>query len=286
MDPAALMNAMRDLLQPLAELAVGQGVLYATVEEIVKAAFVNAACNAHAKVGGERVVSRISTVTGLNRREVTRLTQTATGSAAPKASPATRVFTRWLSDPALKNSAGEPGPLPRQGAAPSFETLAQSVTRDVHPRSLLDELCRLGLARLEGETVHVTSQRFVPKGDTARMLGFMGSNVGDHLRAAIVNVVADKPPHFEQAIFADELSQLSLESVNALVRTQWQALLAAAVPTLQKLIDDDQAAGRAQDQRARIGLFSYTEPMDAAAQRSKVPAPRRPRLNSAASKEK
>lgn len=38
-----------------------------------------------------------------------------------------------------------PPSLPRQGEAPSFE--AQSVTRDVHPRSVLDGLARLGLAR-------------------------------------------------------------------------------------------------------------------------------------------
>ncbi len=268
LDPAALANAMRVLLQPLAELAVGQGVLLANVEEMLRAAFVNAARDALGTAGGERVVSRVSTVTGLNRREVTRLIQADTADVQPKPSPATRVFTRWLSDPDLKNAAGDPLPLPRQGAAPSFETLAQSVTRDVHPRSLLDELCRLGLARIDGETVHVTSRTFVPKGDSARLLGFVSSNVGDHMRASIANVLADKPPHFEQAVFADGLSPASLEAANDLVRTQWKSLLAATAPALQKMIDDDQAAGRATDQRVRIGLFSYGEPTDAAARRT------------------
>ena len=280
MDQAALMGAMRELLQPLAELAVGQGVLFATVEEMMKTAFVAAARHAHGMSSSDRVVSRISTVTGLNRREVTRLTQADTATVQPKASPATRVFTRWLSEPTLKDAQGKPRSLPRQGMAPSFESLANSVTRDVHPRSLLDELLRLGLARLEGDTVHVASGTFVPKGDTVRMLGFMGSNVGDHMRAAIANVTAEKPPHFEQAVFADDLSQVSLEAVRELVRTQWQTLLAGAVPTLQKLIDADQAAGRPQDQRVRIGLFSYTEAMDAAAQRAQAkPKPTRTARN-------
>ncbi len=260
MDPAALLNALRELLQPLAQLAVGQGVLLATVEEMLKSAFVDAARDAHGKAGSDRVVSRVSTVTGLNRREVTRLLQAQASVVEPKPSPATRVFTRWLSDPAWKSAAGEPLPLPRQGAAPSFEALAQSVTRDVHPRSLLDELCRLGLAQLEGDTVRVTSRSFVPKGDSARMLGFVASNVGDHLRASIANVLADTPPHFEQAIFADGLSAASVQAAHELVRAQWQGLLAATVPTLQKMIDADQAAGHATDQRVRIGLFSYAAP--------------------------
>ncbi len=270
LDPAALANAMRDLLQPLAELAVGQGVLLANVEEMLRAAFVNAARSALGRTGSERVVSRVSTVTGLNRREVTRLIQADTNDVQPKPSPATRAFTRWLSDPELKSASGDPLPLPRLGATPSFETLAQSVTRDVHPRSLLDELCRLGLARLDGDTVHVTSRTFVPKGDSVRMLGFVSSNVGDHMRASIANVLADKPPHFEQAIFADGLSTASMVAANDLVRTQWQSLLAATVPALQKLIDDDQASGRPTDQRVRIGLYSYGEPVDAVARRNPV----------------
>jgi hypothetical protein len=286
MDAPALMSAMRELLQPLAELAVDQGVLLATVEEMLKAAFVNAARNAHGKTGGERIVSRVSTVTGLNRREVTRLIQAETSAVQAKPSPATRVFTRWLSDPALKNAAGDPLALPRQGAAPSFETLAQSVTRDVHPRSLLDELCRLGLARLDGETVHLASRSFVPKGDSARMLGFMGSNVGDHLRAAIANVLADKPPYVEQAVFADGLSAASLEAANELVRTQWKSLLAAAAPALQKLIDEDQAQGRPADQRVRIGLYSYAEPTDAAALRAQAHVASPARSRAAATKGK
>ncbi|MFZ2648942.1 MAG: DUF6502 family protein, partial [Burkholderiaceae bacterium] len=266
----ALNHAVRELLQPLADLAVAQGVLLATVEEMLKAAFVNAARNAHGKAANARVVSRISTVTGLNRREVTRLIQSDSSVVQTKPSPATRVFTRWLSDPLWKNAQGDPLDLPRQGASPSFEALAQSVTRDVHPRSLLDELCRLGLARLDGETVHVTSRGFVPKGDSARMLGFLGSNVGDHLRAAVANVLADAAPHVEQAVFADGLSAASLDAVNQLVRSQWQSLLAAAAPTLQRLIDEDQAAGRPTDLRVRVGLYSYTEPTDAAVRRAQA----------------
>jgi hypothetical protein len=150
--------------------------------------------------------------------------------------------------------------LPRHGPAPSFEALAQSVTRDVHPRSLLDELCRLGLAQIEGDLVHVVQDSFVPRGDADRMLGFLGSNVGDHLRAAVANVLSDPPAHLEQAVFADDLSPQSVDAFRQLMRTQWKTLLAATVPALEKLIEDDRAAGRPQDQRVRVGLYTYDEP--------------------------
>jgi hypothetical protein len=263
----ALLDACRALLGPLAQLAVERGLPFAQVEEALRVAFVDAAKAAHPGVAAHRAVSRISAATGLNRREVTRLVQPHPQASPARTSPATQVFTRWLSDPGLrspKKGAG-PIPLPRQGPAPSFEALAQSVTRDVHPRSLLEELCRLGLARWDetDDTVHLAREAFVPQGDMDRMLGFLGANVGDHLAAAVANVLSDGTRHFEQALFADELSPDSLVQARALVTAQWQLLLGSLAPALSALIEEDRAAGRAQDQRLRIGLYTYTDAMPA-----------------------
>jgi hypothetical protein len=253
-----VLGACRALLAPLAELAIARGLHHADLDELLRAAFVEAALAAHPDVTPHRAVSRVSTATGLHRREVNRLLQREPVIEA-KRTPATQVFTRWLSDPTWRRRSL----LPRQGAGASFETLAQSVTKDVHPRSLLEELCRLGLARLDEATDHVElmRERFAPAGDEPRMLGFMASNVGDHLRAAVANVLADKPQHLEQAVFADELSAESLQQLQPFVREQWQHLLRTLAPALQKAIDDDAAAGRPQDQRVRVGLYAYHAPM-------------------------
>ena len=261
LDPAALTQAVRHLMEPLAALAIARGVPFVTLEDLLKTAFVDAARTAHPNLPAHRMVSRISTATGINRREVSRITQTRNDAPTVRHSPATRVFTKWLADPSLKTRGAEVMALPRQGPAPSFEALAHSVSRDVHPRSLLAELCRLGLAQVDGDRVHVVRDSFVPKDDSGRMLGFLGNNAGDHLRAAVANVLSDTPAHLEQAVFADELSQASVDAFQQLMRTQWQALLAATVPALQQLIDADRAAGKPRDQRVRVGLYTYSEAM-------------------------
>ena len=266
LDPAALLNALSTLIEPMATLAVAHGTPLAAVQDIVKLAFVDAARRAHPTLTAHGMVSRISTVTGLNRREVSRITQLDRSAVPARRSPATQVYTRWQADPALKDRNGASLALPRQGPAPSFEALVHAVTRDVHPRSLLDELCRLGLAELDGDTVHLTGNVYVPQGDSERMLGLLANNVGDHLRAAVYNVVSETPPHFEQAVFADGLSPESLEAFEVIARKQWQTLLAATVPVLQQMIDADEAAGRSREGRVRIGLYTYreTKPPDAA----------------------
>ena len=268
-DQTSLLATLATLIEPMAKLAVAKGAPLAAVQDLMKMAFVDAARNAHPDLQAHGAVSRISTVTGLHRREVARVMQLDRAAVPTRRSPAAQVFTRWQSDPDLKNRRGEPRPLPRQGPAPSFDALVQAVTRDVHPRSLLDELVRLGLVELsaDGETVRLVRNAFVPRGDAIRMFSFLGSNVGDHLSASVANVLADAPPHFEQALFADELSVESLQAVRSLITAQWQALMQAVVPAVNALLDADreaaQTSGRRTDQRLRVGLYSYHEAMPA-----------------------
>ena len=265
----ALTLALERLLAPMARLAVAHGLPFASVEELFKRAYVDAARSMQNGPSGQRDISRVSTATGLNRREVTRLSEERPAAAAARRSPATEIFTRWRSDSKLRNRRGQPIALPRQGPAPSFESLAQSVTRDVHPRSLLEELCRLGLAELntDGDTVSLIRDAFVPRGDESRMFGFLGNNVGDHFSAAVANVLSDSSPHFEQALFADELSARSLQTIRKLITAEWQALIQAVVPEVNALIETvRQCAGKGgppADRRVRIGLYSYHEAMPA-----------------------
>ncbi len=273
-----MLQACRAVLAPLARLAIGRGLHHADLDEMLRIALVDAALAAHPEASPSRAVSRVSTATGLHRREVDRLLARAPMPAGRR-SPATQVFTRWLSDPEWRKRGRLQRCLPRAGVGQTFEALAQSVTRDVHPRSLLAELCRLGLVRVDdaGEQVELLHDRYAPVGDEPRMLGFLAANVGDHLQAAVANVLdGDEPRHLEQALFADELSAKSVQQIQPLVRAQWQQMLRVLAPEIQKLIDDDAAQGRVQDQRVRVGLYGYAQAMRPEAGAPPLPPPAPP----------
>ena len=265
-EQSLLLAAVDCLLAPLAQLCLAKGLTIQSVEERLRLAFVDSAIGANGHLPAQRLNSRISASTGLTRREVARLQASVSGQEAPRKprpSSATEVFTRWSSEPGFRSADGEPLPLPRLGPAPSFERLALSVTQDVHPRSLLDDLCRLGLASWDADTdqVRLLKDAFVPRGDWARMTGFLADNVGDHLRSASANVLGSGKEHMEQAIFADELSVQSLQDFRDLMAAQWRRLLKSVVPQLEKLIEADQQAGRVQNQRVRVGLYTWSQPM-------------------------
>jgi hypothetical protein len=261
----ALQRAVTQLLAPLARLAVARGLKFPEIKELLKQAFVHAALESDAAPSAPNV-SRVATATGLTRREVTRLSLQQPPARANRSSPATQLFTRWQADRKLRDRRGRPRVLPRQGPAPSFEALARAITRDVHPRRLLDELVRLELVAHDpaSDTVRLLEQAFVPRGDMTRMLGFVGDNVGDHLAASVGNVLGDKRKHFEQAVFADELSEASVDAAKKLINAQWRALMAALVPELEDLrLADRRAAGHGgappPRHRLRVGLYSFDE---------------------------
>lgn len=264
-DQLAVIAAVDSVFAPLAQLCLSKGIRIQAVEERLRVAFVAAARTAQSQAPPDRMTSRISAATGLTRREVDRLESVPMRVAKAPASPITELFTRWLSDPTLRGADDRPLTLPRQGPPPSFESLAQSVTQDVHPRTLLGELCRLQLATVDpaSDEVSLLRDAFVPSGDWARMMAYVADNVGDHFRAAVTNVLRDGKQQLEQAIFADELSAESLAEAAVVMTAQWRRLLTEMAPQLEKMIEKDRLLGRAQDQSIRIGLFTWSTAMPA-----------------------
>lgn len=259
-----LLSALAAVLQPVAKLCLSKSVPIQAVEELVRRIYVETAAQSSGENKATRLTSRISMMTGLTRREVSRI-QNLPPEAAPVStrSVALDVLTSWCTRAEYVNKKGLPTVLARTGNEPSFEALARDVTQDVHPRSILSEMQRLNMVmhHSDNDTVRVLDAVFVPRQDASAMLSFMASNVGEHLQACVENLLGDGRQHFEQSLLADELSAHSLEAAKSLITVQWHQLLTELGPQLQALMDADVAQGRPQDQQLRLGLYSYMRPM-------------------------
>lgn len=285
-DPASraddrVVGAVAQILRPLIGMLLAHDVKYGQLIELVKRLMVEGARERVPGAGGDRAVSRVSVATGIHRKEVKRLLA-AGGEEPPLAgrSLAAEVFTRWLTDPRFLDDDGRARTLPRQASdakGESFESLARSISRDVHPRTLLEELLRLRMVALHDEEVSVIAQAFVPAAEQHEILRFLADNLHDHVAAAVTNVEGGADRFLEQALFADELSPASAAAVERLARQHWQRLLRELTPQLQALVDQDRDAGGPADTRVRIGMYSYAAPMSPGAA-SPAPAPSAPPL--------
>jgi hypothetical protein len=136
----------------------------------------------------------------------------------------------------------------------------------VHPRTVLQELVRLGVAKIvkgaskDGDDrISLCADAFVPKDGAAEMLQLLSDNVGDHLAAAVQNVLGSQPPMLEQSIFADSLRPQSAEQMNALARKIWKGAFHEIVRKATALSDTDAGQEDAL-QRIRVGMYFYHGP--------------------------
>ncbi len=261
------LNAATRVLRPLVELLLANGVKHAEIDEALRELLVQSARSQVPGAAESRAISRISVATGIHRKDVKRLLTTpGRVDELGQRSPSAEVFTRWLTDKRFLDRRRRPVALPRQaqdGGGVSFELLARETSRDVHPRTILDELVRLGLAHVDAaDRVRLLTDAFVPTADAREMLQFLADNVGDHLAAAVANVQGPGDRFLEQAVYADELSEESLREIEALARERWQALVREFAPRLQALVERDRRKKRPAGMRARVGMYSFATKMD------------------------
>ena len=255
------------VLGPLLPLLLREGVTFQRLVIALKQALLEEAPAVLLDSGIRVNDSSVSTLTGVHRKDVREWR--SAGRPRPQARTFNAVmnaFTRWSTDPDYCDAGGRPRVLERKGGAGSFEALAASVSNDVRPRAVLQELLRLGIAELVAGTEGVAEDRvrlrvdaFVPPEGTPEMLQLLSDNVSDHLAAAVQNVLGATPPMLEQSIYADNLRPQSVERMQALARKTWQAAFPEIVRKATALREDD-AGQLGADQRIRIGMYFHYEP--------------------------
>ncbi|MGZ8259154.1 MAG: DUF6502 family protein [Caldimonas sp.] len=213
-DHAAL--ALREaavLMAPIARWLLRNGVPYTAFADLLKSVFVDVARAELEDAGRKATFSALSLLSGVHRKDVRRFETESTGkggTAARGVPLSSQVFTRWLTARRYRSRDGAPKPLPRSGGGASFETLARELSQDVHPRTVLDELLRLGLVRLDGELVVPASTSFTPSRRLDELTSLFAANVSDHIAAAVHNLTRPGQRFLEQSVFADGLSDASV----------------------------------------------------------------------------
>jgi hypothetical protein len=249
------------MLAPLVRWLLAQGIPLTALVRTLRGVYLS---EAHDDLGrrDRRVTdSALSVLTGIHRKEVRAFMEAHHEPAGPSSAPsrlaptpAATLFTQWITDPVYRQPVSVPSSggagevrreIPRHGPAPSFEALARDASRDVHPRTLLEELERLGLVAVQLDRVRLLSDRFVPPVHDPVAVQTMAVNVADHLAAAVRNLQADDPGQrvLEQSVFADGLSPASAEHLGQFARQLWGVALEAMVHEARACLVRDAARG-------------------------------------------
>jgi hypothetical protein len=249
---------LRPLL-PVAKLSLAAGLKLPDLIEAMKAALVQAA--SEGAKDKKLSDSQLSVLTGVHRKDLRRFKEDDGLAKTYRASLSSQVFGRWRSDPKYLTKGGAPRVLNR--AIPdeenrSFETLVASVSTDVHPRSVLDDLLRLGMVEASsGDKLKLIAKAFVPKNDAHELWEISSQNASDHLMAIAHNLLGEAPQFLEQAVFSDELSATSAAEFNQLTGQSWKLVFDFMLPELRRLIAQDKANKTEPTERVSLGMYSY-----------------------------
>jgi hypothetical protein len=216
------LRAAERVLLPLVRLLLDNGIGLPTAVEQLKAAYVKVADREFRISGRLQSDSRVSILTGVHRKDVRRLRREPVADDAPPRSVSLggQIIVRWTGRQEYLDSRGRPRALPRlrrDGGARSFEALAESVSKDVGPRAMLDELLRLGIVEINRrDCVRLNKAAFVPREGYEEKAFYLAKNVHDHLAAAVDNLRGDTPPHLERSVHYAELSEHSVAQLRRL----------------------------------------------------------------------
>lgn len=261
--PERLLQVLDGLLRPLVRILIARGVTAPALYRLLKRVYVDVA-RADFRIDDKQPTdSRISLLSGVHRRDVRAIlseNEPPWEMARRHTATVATVIGQWLARPEFTDGDGHARPLLRTGEeGRDFESLVRGVSRDIRPRTVLDELQRQGLVReTAGGRLELLGEAVVGPGSDEHKVIFFAANVGDHLAAATENLMSDQPPFLERAVFCNRLTEHSVDRIEARARGLSQALLEDLNRESQELQASDRTSGRATG-RYRFGVYFYRE---------------------------
>lgn len=256
-------RVIQGLMRPLVRALIAQGITAPALYRLIKRLYVEVAENDF-RIDDERQTdSRISVLTGVHRRDVKAFRE---GGAATdpgvgeKVTTIASVLGKWIAGAETTDSTNAPLPLPRASdTGPSFEALVRSVSRDIRPRTVLDELLNQELVVIADDgLIRLDTDAFFGPADPDQKVHFFAENVGDHIAAAVDNLLAEEPRFMERAVFYNRLSPGSVDEIEAAARGFGTDAL-NALNTLANTRQAEDVVAADGTERFRFGVFFYRE---------------------------
>lgn len=231
-----LLAATTKILRPLVKLLLRYGISYAAFTELSKRVYFDVAKNDFAIPGKRQTSSRISTMTGLSRKEVARLESLPNSNESldtSRVNRAARVISGWIRDKEFRTNQGEPADLAFEGDSNSFMALVKRYSGDITARTIADELTRVGAITLTDDgLIHLNTRAYASNTSEVDKITILGSDVADLIctidhnlelpdqsylqRKVSYNYIpAEKLPEIKKKM--ESISQKSLESMDKLL---------------------------------------------------------------------
>ena len=244
------------VLEPVIRLMLRMGITWRQFSDLAKEKFVEVATADFGVRGRPTNVSRVAILTGLDRREVSRLRGDA--SAMPEVgyhSKASQILFAWHHEKDFLDAAGQPLPLAVKGDDVSFAELMRRHAPALPVVAMIKELRDAeAIEELSDGTLRPLTRVYVPRGLPAERLRLWASVLSDVANTIEHNFAREpaESARFERRALSLRVDRDALPEFRQLLETEGQAFL--------ERIDDWLSAHQvdeSDDRAMRLGVGLY-----------------------------
>lgn len=249
------------LLKPIVRFAMRRGMRFQEISEGLKAALVSTAKSELARSDKGKNVSRISVMTGLHRKDVSRIELGGLKDTSGLNLLA-RILGQWQSHPDYKLPNGKPKSLGLTGNDSEFAELVRTVSHDVSPYTVLFGLEEAGAVKRSGDKVSLIKEAYSVPENVEASLSMLASDSNDLMQAVDENIFAqEKIPNLHVTTSYDNICQDKLAEIRDWLLDQGSAFHERAREYLSKFDKDANPRLYKSVGGARVSLcaFSFTE---------------------------
>ncbi len=247
-------NCLRLLIKPLMRLCMRHNIKIQEIVESCKLELLAAAKESIEKEGRELTVSRLSIMTGLQRKDILRLNDSKAVPAGQ--SLVSKVLGLWVSSRRYKDSESRPRKLEHE----EFYLLVSQISTDLNPRTVLDELIRIGAVQIKGEKIEVIRTSYVPKENTEAGFKITAHDVEDLINAADENLngkTAPDSPHHHLRTEYDRIKTSAIPEIKRWLLLQGKEFHLKAREYLSQFDQDINPDASPTDSSSRVSITSF-----------------------------
>ena len=218
------------LLRPLVRLLLRNGMSYGDFADLSKWVFMDVASKDFGVPGRKQTVSRVSVITGLTRKEVSRLQKIEKpddSAISHQYNRAARVIAGWMRDKRFLDKKGLPASLHFDQGKNNFSKLVREHSGDIPPRAILDELIRVGtVSKDEDGKISLVTDGYVPRTGEIGKLHILGTDVQLLLSTIDHNLQQGSlTPRFQRKVSYNNLPVEALTDFRSISAEKSQSLL-------------------------------------------------------------
>lgn len=260
-----LYRTVNRLLRPLVRILLRNGVPFGAFVEVAKRVYVDMAMAELGIPGRKQSVSRASIITGLSRKEVSRvkaLPNRSDTEAVERYNRAAQVISGWVRDKRFADKTDKPADLLLDGRGATFTELVKRYSGDVPARAVRDELLRVGaVEHLPDGRIRLLARAYIPRTGEVDKLEILGIDVGNLISTIDHNLLyGTTDPYFQRKVSYDNLPGEVIPELRTLTTTRAQAFLEEMDGWMSQYDRDinpsTPGTGR---RRAGIGIYYFEE---------------------------